>query len=121
MTDLFITLTHHESDENNVTLAFSMGIKALEKGHTVDILLLSHGVHLAEKGYGDKIDIGAPFEPVKSLIPAFVEMGGKVKVCSACVEHNNVDKNNLIDGAEMIKSDDVIDILMESKKSLQLN
>ena len=108
MADLVITLAHHENNENNVTLAFSMGIKALEKGHSVDLLLLSHGVHLAEKGYGDKIDIGTPFEPVKDLIPAFVNNGGKVKVCTACLEHNKVDKYNLIEGAELIKADDVL-------------
>ena len=34
MADLVITLAHHENNENNVTLAFPMGIKALEKGHT---------------------------------------------------------------------------------------
>ena len=119
--DLLITLTSHENDANNVTIAFTMGVKALEKGHNVEILLLSNGVFLAEKGYGDKIDIGAPFKPIKEILPLFIENGGKLKVCSSCMEHNHVDKENIIDGAEVVTADYVIEAIMNSKKSLQLN
>lgn len=66
--DLLITLTAHERDENNVTIAFTMGVMALKKGHQTEILLLSDAVHLAAKNYADKIDIGAPFEPIKDLL-----------------------------------------------------
>ncbi|RSK26121.1 hypothetical protein EJF36_04090 [Bacillus sp. HMF5848] len=119
--DLLITLTSHENDANNVTIAFTMGVKALEKGHSVEILLLSNGVFLAEKGYGDKIDIGAPFKPIKEILPVYLENGGKLKVCSSCMEHNDVRKDNIIAGAEVISAEYVIDALMNSKKSLQLN
>ena len=119
--DLLITLTAHENNPNNVTIAFTMGVKALEKGHTVDIMLLSDGVYLAEKGYADKIDIGEPFKAIKDLMPVFLEKGGKLKVCSACMEHNGVKKENILDGAVIINADDVVDALMNSNKSLQLN
>ncbi len=120
-TDLLVTLTAHERDSNNVTIAFTMGVTALEKGHDVEILLLSDAVHLAEKGYADKIDIGAPFKPIKELLPAFLEKGGKLNVCSSCMEHNDVSKENLIDGAEIVTADYVVDAVMNAKKSLQLN
>lgn len=119
--DLLITLTSHENDANNVTIAFTMGAKALEKGHSVEILLLSNGVFLAEKGYGDKIDIGAPFKPIKEILPAFLEKGGKLKVCSSCMQHNGVSEDNLVDGAEVVTADYVVDAIMNSGKSLQLN
>lgn len=119
--DLLITLTAHENDENNVTIAFTMGMKALEKGHKVDIMLLSNGIHIAEKGYADKIDIGEPFKPIKDLLPAFLEQGGKLKVCSACMEHNGVSKDAIVEGSEIITADDVIDGIMNIEKTLQLN
>lgn len=119
--DLLVTLTHNEDNENNVTLAFAMGAKAANDGYKVELLLLSKAVHLAEKAYADKIDIGEPFEPVKDLIPSFLNAGGKIKVCSACMMHNGVDKNNLIDGIEIINADYVVDALMTAKKSFQLN
>lgn len=121
ITDLLITLTAHENDENNVTIAFTMGVKALEKGYQTEIMLLSNGVHIAEKGYADQIDIGAPFSPIKDLIPAFLENGGKLKVCSSCMEHNGVKKEHLVEGAIVITADDVIEGLMNAKKTLQLN
>ncbi|MDQ0216753.1 putative peroxiredoxin [Oikeobacillus pervagus] len=119
--DLLITLTAHERDANNVTIAFTMGLKALEKGHKVEILLLSDAVHLAKKGYADQIDIGAPFKSIQELLPAYLEKGGNIKVCSSCMEHNNVAKEDIVDGAEVINADYVVDAIMESKKTLQLN
>jgi len=120
-TDLLITLTAHERDENNVTIAFTMGVNALGKGHHTEILLLSDAVHLVEKSYADKIDIGAPFEPIKDLLTTYLEQGGQLKVCSACMEHNGVAEENLIDGADIITADYVVDAIMEAKKTLQLN
>lgn len=120
-TDLLITLTAHESDENNVTIAFTMGIKALEKGHKTEMLLLSNAVHLGEKGYADKIDIGPPFSPINEALQTFLENGGTLKVCKACMEHNGVKEESLISGADVITADYVIDALMGAKKSLQLN
>lgn len=119
--DLLITLTAHERDANNVTIAFTIGTKALEKGHSVQILLLSDAVHLAAKGYADKIDIGAPFQPIKEILPAFLQSGGKIKICSACMEHNGVKREEVIDGVEVITADDVVDMIMNASKTLQLN
>ena len=120
-TDLLITLTAHENDENNVTIAFTMGVKALEKNHRTEIMLLSNAVHIAEKGYAEKIDIGAPFSPIDELLKTFLDKGGKLKVCSSCMEHNGVKEEDLVEGAEVITADNVIDAIMEAKKSLQLN
>lgn len=119
--DLLITLTAHERDSNNVTIAFTMGVKALEKGHSVEILLLSDAVHLAEEGYADKIDIGAPFEAIKDILPVFLEQKGTLKVCSSCMEHNGVAEEDIMDGAEIITADYVVEAIMNSEKTLQLN
>lgn len=119
--DLLITLTADENDSNNVTIAFTIGVKALEKGHTVEIMLLSNAVYLAKKGYADKIDIGAPFKPIREMLPAFLEKGGQLNVCASCMEHNNVSKEDLIEGAEVITADYVVEAMMNANKTLQLN
>jgi len=119
--DLLITLTAHENDENNVTIAFTMGLKAIEKGHKVEIMLLSNAVHLAENGYADKIDIGAPFSPISDILPKFITDGGTLSVCSSCMEHNGVKEADLVDGSQVITADYVIDALMETERTLQLN
>lgn len=119
--DLLVTLTQHERDANNVTIAFTMGLKAASDGHDVELILLSDAVHLAEKGYADKIDIGEPFEAIAKLLPAYLEAGGKIKVCSACMEHNGVDEKDLVEGSDVISADYVVNAIMAAKKSLQLN
>lgn len=119
--DLLITLTANESDESNVTIAFLMGNKALDKEHSVEILLLADGIYLAEKDYASKIDVGAPFKPTDEMLESFLEKGGKIKVCSSCMEHNGVTEDDLIEEADVISADYVIDAVMNSEKSLQLN
>lgn len=119
--DLLITLTAHERDANNVTIAFTMGVKALEKGHNVEIMLMSDAVHIGEKGYADRIDIGEPFQPIKEILPTYLEQGGKLNVCSSCMIHNKMSEDDVIQGADVITADYVIDALMNSKKTLQLN
>ncbi|WP_343013369.1 DsrE family protein [Gemella morbillorum] len=119
--DFLITLTAHENDANNVTIAFTMGLQAAQKGYDTVILLLSNAVALAEKGYADKIDIGEPFKPIKELLPAYLASGGRIAVCSACMKHNGVDEANVIDGVEVVTADFVIDGIMAAEKTLQLN
>lgn len=118
--DLLITLTQEKNDENNVTIAFTMGLKALEKGYSVEMILLSNAVALGKKEI-TKIDIGAPFKGLEELIPAYFENGGVLKVCKACMAHNGVKEEELDKRAIVIQADDVIDSLMGAKKSLQLN
>lgn len=121
MTDLLITLTAHERDANNVTIALTMGVKARGKGHSAALMLMSDAVHLGRQGYATKIDIGAPFEPADKLLRAFLEQGGRLLVCKSCMEHNGVSENDLVAGSEVITADDVIDMVMASRKTLQLN
>lgn len=119
--DFVVTLTAGDNDPNNVTLAFAMGKTAAEKGLKTELILLSEAVHLGSKGYIDKIDIGAPFKPAKVLLEAFQKAGGKVKICSNCMEHNGVKEEDLIEGFEIINSEYVIDALVEADKSFQFN
>lgn len=117
-----ITLTAHESNPNNVTIAFTMGLNAVNKGHDTGVLLLSDAVHLVKLGYADSIDIGAPFEPVKKVLHEFIANGGRIMVCSACMQHNGISTEDpLLKGIEVVNAGDVIDIFAEAKTSLQLN
>lgn len=119
--DLLVTLTAHEKDSNNVTIAFTMALKAAERGYATTLVLLSDAVHLASKGYADRIDIGEPFKPISELLPAYLQKGGRIAVCSACMKHNGVSEESILEGVEIVTADFVVDALMEAKKSLQLN
>ncbi|WP_222705237.1 DsrE family protein [Numidum massiliense] len=116
------TLTADKENPNNITIAFTMALNAQKKGHRAAVLLLSDAVKLVQKGYSDDIDIGEPFKPIKPLINEFQAAGGTIKVCSACMIHNNISTDDeLLEGIEIVNAEDVIDLLDNAKTTLQLN
>ncbi len=116
-----VTLGYNKNNENNVTVAFTAALGALQKGHKTAIILLVDGVHIARKDYVNDIDIGEPFRPVKDLLKDYLEQGGMIKVCLACLKHNNIAEKELLETAEIINLPDVIDLLDNAQTTLQLN
>lgn len=119
-TDFVATIFDECNDPNKVTVAYTMGLNALMKGHTSTIILMVEAVHLAKPGKVDSIDIGAPFKPVKEVQQAYLEQGGKIVVCGACMEHNGVSTEEIDSRFPVISAPDVVDLLMAAKGSLQV-
>ena len=119
-TDYVGTLFDNINNPNKITVAYTMALKALEKGHTSTLILMVDAVHLAVPNSLEGIDIGAPFQPAAALLQAFMEKGGQVAVCKACMIHNNVKESTIDPSFVVISADDVIDLLMGAKGSLQL-
>lgn len=119
-TDYVGTLFDNESNPNKITVAFTMGVKALENGHTASLILMVDAVHLAIPDKVNDIDIGAPFMPVKQLQETFLEKGGKILVCQACMIHNGVAETAIDSRFTIINADNVVELLMGAKGTLQL-
>ena len=110
-----------ESNPSKITLAFTMAGKALEQGHSASVILMVDAVHLALPNALDNVDFGAPFKPAKELLEAFIDKGGNVLVCGACMEHNRIKDTAIDTRFTKISGDDVVALLMHAKGSLQLN
>lgn len=110
-----------ESNPSKITLAFTMGGLALDQGHSASVILMVDAVNLGVPNALDNVDIGAPFKPAKELLEAFVEKGGNVLVCGACMEHNGVEDSAIDKRFTKISGGDVVELLMNAKGSLQLN
>lgn len=121
ITDYVGTLFDNDSNPNKITVAYTMAVTALERGHSASLILMVDAVHLAIPKALDSIDIGAPFKPAKELLEAFMEKGGQVLVCKACMVHNDVDESKIDPRFGVISADDVVNLLMSAKGSLQLN
>ena len=122
MTDYVGTLFDNtDSNPNKITLAFTMAGVALKKGHSATVILMADAVHVGLPKALDNVDIGAPFEPAGELLEAFIEKGGQVLVCGACMKHNGVAEADIDKRFEVISGDDVVELLMNAKGSLQLN
>ncbi len=119
-TDYVGTLFDNVDDPNKITVAYTMGNKAIEAGHSASIILMVDAVHLACPGKLDDIDIGAPFMPAKKLQEAFLEKGGKIFVCQACMVHNGVNEADIDPRFEIVNADQVVALLMGAKGTLQL-
>lgn len=119
-TDFVATVFDGRSNPNKVTVTFTMALNALLKGHTATIILMVEAVELGKPGAANGIDIGKPFEPVASLLDKFLEKGGRIAICGACMIHNGMAAEQMDPRFSVITAPDVIDLLMQAKGSLQV-
>ncbi|SUD91943.1 DsrE family protein [Psychrobacter phenylpyruvicus] len=120
-TDFVTALFDDTSNPSKITVGLTMAVKALEKGHSASVILFIDAVKLAKPNALDKIDIGAPFKPAKDLLEKFIEQGGNVLVCGACMEHNGIKESEIDPRFEVIDGGDVVDLMMGATGSLQLS
>lgn len=119
--EFVITLSHNKTNEKHVTLAFTLGLKAIEKGFSSAILLMLDGVDVGRSDYVKDIDIGAPFLPVADMLEVYLSEGGELLICGSCWKHAKLGDAERLAGAKMVTADAVIDMLMNAKSTLQLN
>lgn len=119
-TDFVGTLFDEKTNPDKVTVAFTMALKAVSKGHSATVILMAAGVHMGRPGYADDMDIGAPFRPVADLMKDYLDSGGNVVVCGSCMEHNGLSREQIDPRFEIITADGVIDLVMNAKGNLQI-
>jgi len=105
---------------DKATVGLTLVHAALESGHAVRVALASEGVRLAVKGYADDMNNGAPFKPVKELLEEALRKGAEINVCTPCMKKRNLDEKDIISGVRFIAGPELIAILKDSDKSLQL-
>jgi tRNA 2-thiouridine synthesizing protein D len=119
--DFVITLGYNKASASRVTLAFTAGVAAIERDLQPTIILLLEGVHAAQEGYIDDIDIGEPFLCVKDLLEVYFAQGGRMMACGACWKLQQIPDQELMAGIKLVKAGDVVELLANAKGSLQLN
>jgi uncharacterized protein involved in oxidation of intracellular sulfur len=98
---LVIIATHAEESADKATIPFVMGSTALAMDVDVSIILQATGVYLALKGYADHVH-AAGFPPLLELQETFFEAGGKLLVCSPCMQARKIKPEDLVPKAEVI-------------------
>ena len=66
------------------------------------------------------VDIGAPFPEVGGQLEEFLELGGQVCICNACMIHNGFQPEQMDPRYVLINAPDVVTLLMGAKGSLQI-
>jgi tRNA 2-thiouridine synthesizing protein D len=119
--EFVITLARNKSNLKQVALAFTLGLKGLEKGHSTAIVWLLDGVQVGQAGHVEHVDVGDPFLPVKEMLPIYLQPGGQLIVCGSCWKNAGIPDVERIAGLPVTSADQVIDLLINAKATLQLN
>lgn len=98
---LVIIATYAEENPDKATIPFVMGSTALAMDVEVSIILQVTGVFLALKGYADHVH-ATGFPPLVELQELFFESGGKLMVCSPCMQARKIAPEDLIPQSEVI-------------------
>lgn len=113
-------IAYAKDNIDKATIGFTLINAALEAGHKVRVVLTSEGVRLTIKGYSDDIHNGEPFKPLKQLIEEALQKGAEINVCTPCMKKRGLQEKDMIPGVRFITGADLIGILDQTEKSLQL-
>lgn len=98
---IVIFATHGPDDPERATLPFVMGNGALAMDVEAVVILQGSGVVLAKKGCYEHV-FAAGLPVLKELVDTFVQLGGKVLVCTPCIKERRITEDMLIESAEPI-------------------
>jgi predicted peroxiredoxin len=112
-----IMATHGPEDRERATLPFVMATAAQVMECEAVVVLQGSGVLLAQKGVYDHI-FAKGLPKLKDLMATFLEEGGKLLVCTPCVQDRELDKSMLLDEAELIAGARVIQEVTTAKATL---
>ncbi len=115
---MMIFATHGPEDLERATIPFVMATAAQASDVDVIIGFQSTGVLLATKGVIEHI-LAPGFPPLKDLLDAFCEAGGKLYVCGPCIKSRGISpETDLIPGATVVSAATFVKEISESVGTL---
>ena len=114
---LVIITTHAEEVQDKATIPFALGSAALSMGTEVVIILQSTGVHLATRGYAERVHANG-FPPLIELFEVYFESGSILMVCTPCAQARKIGSEDLIANVEMISGAGLVAETLSAKTVL---
>lgn len=93
--------THGPGDPERATLPFVLANAALAMGVEAVVALQGDAVWLAVKGTASHVFAGG-LPPLEELMEGFLGLGGRLLVCSPCIQHRKMDPQVLIPQAQVV-------------------
>ena len=101
---LFFMVTHGPEDPERATIPFVMATAAQASDVEVVMGFQVEGVLLVKKGVAEGIAAPA-FPPLKTLMDAYVEAGGKLLACGPCLKSRGINpESDFVEGAQMVNA-----------------
>jgi len=114
---MVIIATHGGDDAERASLPFVIGNAARAMEVDVVVALQANGVTTATKGIYEHIFAGG-LDPLKKLVDTFLELGGKIWVCTPCIKEREITKDMLIDGVELMAGGKLVQTCIEADSVL---
>ena len=113
---LLVVGTHGNEDVERATMAFMCASAASALGVKTTVFLTGNGIKLAQKNYAARLPRVEGLAPIKELMNAFVESGGKLQVCIPCREARGIGKDQFMAGVKFATLMDFAAQAMETDK-----
>lgn len=104
---ILIVTTHGPEDPERATFPFVIANAALVLDVEVSIALQGVSVLLAMKEQASHVFAGG-LPPLGDLLKSFLDQGGKLLVCTPCVNERKITKEMLIEGSELVAAARVV-------------
>lgn len=114
---LVIICTTGPENQEKATLPFVLATAAQTVDAEVVVILQASAVLLAKKGTAENVN--APgLMPLKKLMDTFVELGGRLLLCSPCIKERFIKEEELFEGSKLIAAGTVVDEVLSAKAVL---
>lgn len=110
---LVIISTIGDENPEKATLPFVLATAAQSMDVEVTMILQSSAVLLAKIGEAEKTNAKG-LMPVKKLLDTFIELEGKLMLCSPCLKERNIEASELIEGSTIIAAGTVVSEVMSA-------
>ncbi len=94
-------VTHGEEDPERATLPFVHANGALAMDVEAVVVLMGTAVMLARKGFVNHVFAGG-LPPLKKLLEDFLSQGGRILLCTPCIQFRQIGQADLIEQARPI-------------------
>lgn len=119
-TDFVSVVRAAPQDARTLSLAATAALAATGRGASASLVLLLDAAELARPGRLEAVDAGPPYRPLKDLLAELREKDGQVCVTGTCLVKEDVDPRCVPGGVEIITTEEMVDLLMQARGSLQL-
>ena len=101
MTRMLFHCSHGRDDPERATVPFIAANVAAASGQEAVVLLTIEGAWLCKRGYADSVEAEG-FPRLAELLASFVEAGGQIWGCSACITARGITEPDLIPGSQIV-------------------
>ena len=113
---VLISTTGIDNPEKAI-LPFVVAAAALTVDAEVVIILQAAAVMLAKTGIAETVNVPG-FMPLKKLLDTFIEMGGRLLLCTPCIKVRQISSEDLIPGSKLIAAATIVAETLSAKAVL---